>query len=521
LKNYRILIRPEDKVIRGYEGETIKEVLDREGICFPNNCGGEGKCLSCRIEFLADTPQMTDGEKSLLDPESRCRMSCQHKLNQDIEILIPGFSIRDDEKKLYDFKIDSGGEGFGIAVDLGTTLIALYLINLQNGEIISQHSVLNPQIQFGGDVMSRLEAAKTDLHRKKMTRLIHRRVTEVIQHALDRNSIDSEEVKRLFMAGNSVMSHFWLGFGGEGLERVPFRSVLEDKGIIPFDPALTGLKKECRAEVCPILSGFIGGDITAAILASNLDSFTSSFSPRLLIDFGTNGEIVLSVNSSLFAVSTAAGPAFEGIGMHSGMPAQPGAIEGFTEDGNPIVIDGGKPFGFCGSGYISAFELLLRKRILSSSGLLERDQYGDRKWSPDSNPDQPPYIVQDDVRKFQLAKGAVAAGVEILCREAEINPDDLGEIILTGSFGNRIDPKTAINTGLIPDVSPEKVTYIDNAAGRGAALCLGNDSCRKRVERLQRLVKVINLGENPSFEERFIANMHFPVEYPRKHRAGS
>ncbi len=200
--------------------------------------------------------------------------------------------------------------------------------------------------------------------------------------------------------------------------------------------------------------------------------------------------------------------------MLAGMPAIPGAIEGFDINEKPIVIGGGRHVGFCGSGYISALNMLLQKGILSPSGLFDYDSTGERQWSPGSNRDEPPYLVQDDVRRFQLAKGAVGAGVEILCDKADIDPKELDEIIITGSFGNRIDPQAAINLGLLPDVPAEKVTFIDNAAGRGAALSLGDDCYRERAERLQRSVKAINLGENPDFEERFVANMRFPVVTP-------
>jgi len=290
---------------------------------------------------------MTDRERSLFDPAGGSRMSCQHKVNRDMDIVVPGFSIRDDEKKLRDFRIASGGKGFGIAIDLGTTLIALYLVDLESGEIISQHAFVNPQMPFGGDVMSRLEAAKKDRNRRMMTDLIRRRVAEVITYAICKNRINRDDVGRLFVAGNTAITHFWLGRGGEGLEKAPFRSVFEGKGIIPFDPAIVGLTKRCGSEVCPILSGFIGGDTTSAIIAADLDMSTGSSRQRLLIDLGANGEIVLSANGGLFATSTAAGPAFEGVGMLAGMPALPGAIEGFTERHEPVVIGGGKPVGFC------------------------------------------------------------------------------------------------------------------------------------------------------------------------------
>lgn len=545
MQTHRIILQPGGKVIIGSEGETIKKALEQGGIPFPNNCGGKGKCLSCRIEFTDDAPLLSERETKLFDRGSNCRMACQHTLKQNIDITISGYEFRDDIKRLDDFGITGGGVGYGIAVDLGTTLVALYLIDLQRGEIVSQHSFLNPQMLFGGDVMSRLTAAKDENRRKEMTHLIHRRVAEVIDHATKRMNIERDEIKRIFVAGNSVMSHLWLGVETEGLERAPFRSSLEGRGITSFGPSVVGLNELCVCEVSPVLAGFVGGDITAAILAADLDSppltsppaerggeikgdsppgyqrgISKIYTPpgfrggtkggaRLLIDLGTNGEIVLSSEGRMLATSTAAGPAFEGVGMLSGMAALPGAIEGFTEDGEPITVGGEKPVGFCGSGYIAALDLLLRKGILSPSGLLCRNSNGERHWSPAPLSDQPPYITQDDVRKFQLGKGAIAAGVELLCAKAGIEPENLDEVILTGSFGNRVDIQAAINLGLLPKVPVEKVIFMDNAAGRGAALCLGNESYRKRAEELQHSIEVINLGDDPDFEDRFIANMQF------------
>ena len=227
----------------------------------------------------------------------------------------------------------------------------------------------------------------------------------------------------------------------------------------------------------------------------------------LLVDFGTNGELVLSNRGKLTATSTAAGPAFEGVGMKFGMPAIAGAIEAASPSGRPEVIGNGEPCGICGSGYISTIAYLLKIGKLNVSGLLEKDADGIRQWSFDENNDTSPAINQEDIRKFQLAKGAIAAGSEILLDEALLVMEDIDEVIITGSFGNRIDAAAGMEIGLLPAISPEKIRYIDNAAGRGACLCLGAGDYKKRAECLHRTVTSVNLGEHPGFQEAFIRNM--------------
>jgi len=513
MPEYKITIETDGSIITSPGEETIKEALEREGYYFPNNCGGKGKCLGCRVKFISHPPEMTELEQKLLDPHSAERMACQHRLTSDIQISVQGYEAWDNLKALSDFRIECGGTGYGIAVDLGTTLVAVYLADLRNGSVIAQKSFVNPQLPFGSDVMSRLESMRDVEKRRRMVDLIRKRVGSVILSALRDSNIDVNDVNSLFLAGNSVMTQIWLGYEDTGLSRVPFTSILEGRGSIAFEPALVGLPDSCRCRIVPVLRGFIGGDTTAAILATDLDvSIPGSDNHRetgnrLLFDLGTNGEIVLSANGRLRAASTAAGPAFEGVGMLAGMPAITGAIEGFTETGEPRVIGGVKPLGLCGSGYISAISLLLREGIISSSGLMKEDREGERRWSFGSEANLPPFIVQDDVRRFQLAKGAVAAGVEILCLEAGIVSDDLDEIILTGSFGSRIDLQAARDIGLIPDTNLDRVSLIENAAGRGALLCLSEDSMIERAEELQRTVDVINLGERDDFQDRFVENM--------------
>lgn len=503
----KITVEPEGKTFDAAYGETVKTALNREGYYFIQACGGKGKCGFCRVEYMSNAPAMLAREVELLGPQSKYRLACMHKITEDTAITLPPIQEWLGDKTILDFKVEGGGTGFGIAGDLGTTTIALYLVNLTNGEIIGQVSFLNPQVPLGADIMTRLEMAKEDALRIRLNALITESLAEGIGNLLSSHGAQPHLVKQAMLAGNSAMTHIFLGWGGEGLERAPFKSPLEGRGCIPFNPETIGLDWECACELAPILSGFMGGDAAAAIIASNLDVKPGA---RLMIDLGTNGEIALSENGEVWGCSAAAGPAFEGEGMQAGMPALKGAIEGFDEQGIPIVIGGGKPLGICGSGYISGLAFLLSAGILQPSGLLNRNRRGDRIWKPEIPVGNPPVITQDDIRKFQLAKGAVSAGIEILCSEAGLDYRRLEEIIITGSFGNRIDSVAAVRAGLIPPLPVEKITFIDNAAGRGAALCLSSVEYKRRALNLQQKMKFVNLGEHPRFQDLFVEKMRFP-----------
>ena len=524
-KKNRITVKPDGRTIKGTPEETVKSALERSGYFFPNNCGGKGRCLSCRVEYSESAPLRTKLESRFFPNYSSYRMACQHRLTEDISISLAGQTLFENSKLIEDINLAGGGDGYGIAVDIGTTLIAIYLADLRDGKLIAQYSFLNPQVRYGGDVMSRLDFAKQPSNRKQLTRTIHKRSAEVIGHALTTRAIERDEVTNVYVVGNSAMTQLWLGMSGGGLERAPFRSPLEGRDDLSFNPKLVGLSDKCAASACPILAGYVGGDTVAAIVATDLDKRPGN---RLLIDFGTNGEIVLSSNGKLTATSTAAGPAFEGVGMRCGMPAVAGAIDSFDSDCIPHIIGEELPVGFCGSGYIAALSMLLRRGTLIQSGLLKRNANGDREWSPMFS--SVPKITQDDVRQFQLAKGAIAAGVAMLCRgepcvspsgdidnsedrirtgRTQGSPLHIDEIILTGSFGSRIDPQAAINIGLIPDISPDRIKTLDNAAGRGAVLYLNNEGYRRRAADLQKAVTVLNLGEMPDFQDLFVENMSF------------
>ena len=495
-----------DKILTAKLGEILKDVLDREGFGFRRNCGGKGKCGFCRVKYLSSTPELIKDEVKFLDEESAFRLACLHKVEEDCQIDIPIEEETVIDKSVVDLGIRISGEGFILAVDLGTTTAALYLVDLAQGLIAGQRTFLNPQSIMGADVMSRLEYSLNPDGLAKLCEIINQSLAEEIFGLCRDCGVESEKVGKVMIAGNTAMTHFLLGISAEELAKAPYKSRLQGKGFTQMDRALIGGKAVAKIEAVPVIDGFIGGDITAGIIAAGLDISQGNC---LMIDFGTNGEIVLSCGGKLSAASTAAGPAFEGVGMQSGMPGKAGAVESITEDGYPVTIGGREAAGICGSGYISVIAYLLKRGKLLRSGLLENDEQGLRQWKLPGTGKQKIFLTQEDIRNFQLAKGAIGAGAELLLMRAGLSAAGLDEIIITGSFGNRIDVESAIAVGIIPMVETGKVRFIDNAAGRGVIMCGCDESLRSRMERIQKVCAVINLADQENFENLFIGHLNF------------
>lgn len=508
MKNFKIIVESANKEII-VPGGSYKKALEDAGYFFPGSCNQQGTCLSCKIEFLKGAPPLKSIENESFGNNTSLRLACLHKIRQSGKIRIPQRNYSLNSKFINNFTIPANAKGFGIAVDLGTTQIAIYLINLEEGNIAATLSFLNTQNVYGSDVISRLQIAKNSEKRKNLTSLIRNSVISAISHICKQIEISRNEITKCFVTGNSVMTSFWLGSDAQGLSKIPFRSEFEGKGILLFESEMINLSPACDCRVSPIISGFVGGDTSTAILSMNLDR--SDIGNRMLIDFGTNGEIALSVNGSLTVTSTAAGPAFEGVGMKSGLPAVEGAIEQFDSKGNPKVIGDITAQGICGSGYLSLVSYLLKAKIVNFSGLIQRDNSHNRTFEVNCKSNSPIVLTQDDVRSLQLAKAAINAGIEIVCNKAGISFDSIDEVILTGSFGYRIDPNDAIRVGLIPEIDIGKVRAIENAAGRGAILALTDKSYRDRLNSICRNSKAVNLGETDEFQELFVEKMRFSV----------
>jgi uncharacterized 2Fe-2S/4Fe-4S cluster protein (DUF4445 family) len=427
---------------------------------------------------------------------------------------------------------DTSGRLFGIAFDLGTTTVVATLLDLSTGTPVAVASALNQQQPFGADVITRISATMMDPDAlARLTALAQQTLAELAAEACAAGGIDPAEVYEVALAGNATMTHIVLGIDPEPLGVAPF--ILATRLLPEVLAAELGIPAHprARAVIFPPFGAYVGGDITAGLLASGMDRDART---RLFIDIGTNCEIVLGNRDWLLATAAPAGPAFEGAAIRCGMRAADGAIEvvTMTPDGLELkVIGDSEPAGLCGSGLVDAVTGLVRLGLLDSSGRLVSEEraaelapgLADRltqlgaervfvlHWLGEpGNVSRSVYLSQRDVRELQFAKAAIATGWRILLEEAGLEPGDIQQVLLAGSFGSYLSPANAIRLGLVPDIPVLRVVSAGNVAGEGAKMALL--SVRERAGGLALLeeVRYVELSDRADFNDRFVDQLAFP-----------
>jgi uncharacterized 2Fe-2S/4Fe-4S cluster protein (DUF4445 family) len=439
---------------------------------------------------------------------------------------------------------DTTDRAFGLAFDLGTTVVAT-LLDLSTGTPVAVESMLNKQQPFGADVIARISATMLDpAARGKLRQLAQETLAELSAAVCRAGAVLPEEVYEVALAGNATMVHLVLGIDPEPLGVAPFimsaRLLPEvrarDLGV-PAHP-------QARAVVFPAFGAYVGGDITAGLLASGMDRDPRV---RLFIDIGTNCEIVLGGREWLLATAAPAGPAFEGASIRCGMRAADGAIEAVavTADGDlklTVIGDTG-PTGLCGSGLVDAVAALAEAGIIDASGRFAQDlpeRFPDTRpatdpeaatdpvhrlaerlttigqervfvlhWSADRDPASSVYLSQRDIRELQFAKAAIATGWRILLEEASLEIEDIKQVLLAGSFGSYLNAKSAIRIGLVPDVGPRRIIAAGNVAGEGAKMALLSIRDRAAALALLEEVNYVELSDRSDFNDRFIDQLSF------------
>ncbi|OYT51306.1 hypothetical protein B6U66_04180 [Candidatus Bathyarchaeota archaeon ex4484_135] len=416
------------------------------------------------------------------------------------------------------------GRLLGVAVDMGTTKLAAYLVDLSTGELLATASDVNPQIAFGEDIMSRVAFSMQKSEGVKMLQeALVEGVNKLITKACEEAGVKANNIYELVLVGNTMIHHSFLGISLNGLGVAPF--VLATRNPVEIKARELGLLANRAAYVYlpPPIAGFVGSDALAASVASGLHE-TSEVG--MLIDLGTNTEIILSDGDELWAASCASGPAFEGWKISCGSRAVEGAIDSVrVEPGTYEVaystIGGAKPIGICGSGLIDALAELYRAGVLDASGrMLEVPTPRCRRrdgvlefvlaWSGETGTGRDVVLTQKDVRELQLAKAAVQAGAEVLMEKAGVRLGDLEVLYLAGAFGSSLNFLSARTIGLCPDVPFSKVRFLGNAAGAGARMMLKNVQLRREAEALARRVKFVELAVEKGFREKFLDALRFP-----------
>ena len=481
----RIRAGTREENITAEKGERLLDVLRRAGVNVSAPCGGLGRCGKCRATV--------NGEEVL---------ACHYALTGDTAVTVrelAGGAILGGETGT-----SGGGTRLGAALDLGTTTLALALYDLNTGKCIGQRTAWNAQAAYGADVITR---AQYCMEHPEGTQIIQSVIHSQLDEMLGSLGKSLKEIESLFVAGNTIMQHLFAG-----LDPSPI-------AVAPFTPRTLFENSEHFA---PCVAGYVGGDITAGLLASGLFEKEGKY---LFLDVGTNGEMALGGKDGFACCAVASGPAFEGAGISCGMAGVDGAVSHVRFEGGALhfdVIGGGEAKGLCGSGLVDLAALFCREGIITASGLLLPPEEAPENWAAYLSEDEDGngiffltpsvYLTARDVRQLQLAKAAVAAGIRVLLKKSGTAIDEVGGLYLAGGFGSFLDPKSAADIGMLPRELADKTAVLGNASLEGAGMALTDAGARARLRDVQRACRYIELSGDRDFNEEYPEQMFFYEE---------
>lgn len=393
---------------------------------------------------------------------------------------------------------DSSQQCFGLAVDLGTTSIVIELVDLINGKILARLSSLNPQLAYGADIVSRLAFALLDSNNgARLQKAAVKAIQELAIEASTRTGVDFQKIYEVAIAGNTTMNHFLVGQPINSLAFAPYEAGFTLKPALSAAALGFCFHPDARVYIAPNIASFIGGDISAGLIALDLENHSGNV---LFLDLGTNGEIVIKKSGQMIAASAAVGPAFEGMSISCGMLAVSGAVESVDwKDGFVCqTIGGSAARGICGSGLIDVLAVALRHGLIDKNGQILTD---DKK----IHLSKEIFLNQSDVRKLQLALAAVKTAISILLRELRLQSLEIDFVYVAGAFACNLNISNSKAIGLIPDMPAEKIIFIGNSSLAGARKLLLACGERERASRLSERIVHFPLASYPDFQENFLS----------------
>lgn len=543
----QITFPAENRTVTVPAGRSLLDMLRLAGIYIDAPCGGRGTCGKCLVSVDGKAP----------------RLACTCYPDRDITAALPpadGRIIREENADFADYEdadsagykradsihyeradsaeyesADPEGEHFLAAADIGTTTVVLFLVRESDGKTIAVSSCTNPQTAYGADVITRIHEVLAH-GSDTLTGCIRNAVDRLLTEASLRAGISPGRIRALSVVGNTCMHHLFLG--------IPVHTLAH----APYHPAVTHALKKTASQLglyaCPgadvytppNISGFVGGDTVACMTYTRLDRQPEW---TLLLDIGTNGEIVLGCSKRLIACSAAAGPAFEGAGISCGMRGTEGAVihAAWSEGAWELeTVGDAPPAGICGSGLLDITAALLESGQMEPSGLLteggpvvlagdchatpaqDRTEVPaqDRRFIPAQDCPEAPAerhtveLTQKDIRALQLAKAAICAGIRLLCSHARIRLDDIRTVLLAGAFGSSLSPDSACAIGLIPPGLRGRIRPIGNAAGEGARLLVLHEEEKEYAQALAAKTEYLELASCRQFQDTFVDELEFP-----------
>ncbi|MDP4176840.1 MAG: ASKHA domain-containing protein [Bacillota bacterium] len=549
----------EKVIIYVEEGTTVLQAVRSAGLVIESPCNGVGICGKCKVKLSKESVKniITGSDHHLSEDEEADGfvLSCQTKIVGNIEVE----SIKDFQNKnlkilsdgeTFDYQIDSyvnkkyvenknitevyagseligneegntAKELYGIVVDIGTTTLVTSLIDIKSGTELENVSSLNPQSLYAQDVLSRIKFASEEEGLNTMYSAIINEINKMISEITGKLKISKDNIYEIIFSGNTTMLHLAANVNPYSLGKYPYVPELKCGEYIKSKEHNLDISKFGLIYLPPIISAYVGADITSGILAVQLYKEKGI---TLFVDIGTNGEMAISINGKLYATSTAAGPAFEGMNINCGMRAGKGAVELFNvEDDISITvktIGNVESTGICGSGLLDIVGELVNHGVITSNGkfvdpeknnlpdaLKERLEKIDGKtiFKITSNV----YLSQKDIRQVQLAKGAVRAGIEFLLKSKEISPSEVDRVLIAGSFGYHLRAKSLINIGLLPQEFNGKIEFVGNTSKTGGQVFLLNKHYRDEIKKLTEKIEVVELANCKDFDKVFVKCLGF------------
>jgi len=414
---------------------------------------------------------------------------------------------------------------YGFAVDIGTTKLAGYLLDLSNGKIVATASATNPQIPYGEDVISRIRfATENPENLVKLQQTVIEGINQLVKQTCKDSGVSPDDVYEMTVSGNTAMHHIFLGIPPDNVALLPYPAALQSSMNVKAKELSLNLNRGAYVHVLPTIAGFVGGDAVADVLATGIHEADKL---SMLIDIGTNTEIVLGNKDRLASCSCASGPAFEGAHIKHGMRASTGAIEQVwiepeTYEVGYKTVDDSKPRGLCGSAIVDVVAELFKVRLIDKSGKFNRTLKTPRLrinekstefvivWKNESLADTDIVVTQGDIRVIQLAKAAIFTGASILMKHLDVKFHEIQKVFLAGAFGTYVDPLNAKVIGMYPDVSLEKVQFVGNTSGSGARMTLLSVEAREVAEKISKFVEYVELGADPNFQNEFLKATYLP-----------
>lgn len=498
---FDIDLQPFGKKIQAKSGTLLRDLLFDYGVEFP--CGGRGRCKGCKVKVLAGELIPDPDQERILGAHEIAdgwRLACKSRVYGPLTLQIEQWeaTILTDETPFH----FEPGEGFGVAVDLGTTTLVAQLLDLRAGQVLAVQSSLNPQARYGADLMSRIQFAGASNGQTTLQELVRAEIRRLIEQ-LQAIHTEAAIIKEVVIVGNTAMHNLFCGIDVTPLAQFPFEPF--DQGLQIFSGRDFGWHAVPDAVIrfLPGMGNFVGSDILAGILATQLHASEDLVG---LLDLGTNGEIVLGNKEQILFASTAAGPAFEGARITMGMRAVTGAISAVQICNSQIqceIIGKTLARGICGSGLVDAVAAGLELGAIDATGRINNGS--------DAFMICPPvYLTQRDVRELQLAKGAISAGIHILLRLLNVTSKEVKKLYLAGAFGNYINSESAQRIGLFK-FPLEKIVPVGNSALLGAKLALfRSGTLKNNYSELLQHSSHVSLNTAPDFQDIFAEEMLFP-----------